>query len=201
MIIVTDLSRGPNRHNIWFTPNELDVFKANRTGHMRRVQLQISKRHTPSASDILGMEKFLSPQLTKEYIVRRSKHKKEVLKEVQSQRVASRIPHNDVDLLAITSGKNSKWARERARVAALLLDKDQETEQLQDLQQTETLEEVYCEFNDTPVHAQLQCSRREPLQETMQPRMVVPSSGVDLSFRNNCSHQRFTRDISPTHYC
>ena len=135
MVIVTNLSLGHDKHMIWFAQNELNLFKANMTDHVKKVRFHISKRHTPSASAILGMEQFLTLQLTNEYKNRRGKLTKEVLKEARWQRAASRIPHNDVDQLARISAENSKWARERARAAALFLEQDQETEQRQNLQQ------------------------------------------------------------------
>ena len=133
MVLITKLSEGPNKHKLWFTQDELDVSKANMTSYIRMVPLHISKRHTPSASTILGLEKYFTPQLTAEYRLRRRKLTKEVVTEARLQQM-SRIPHADVDRLARLSAENSKWARERARAAALFLEQDQENERQQDRQ-------------------------------------------------------------------
>lgn len=159
MVLVTKLSEGPYKHNIWFTQDELDVFKANTISCIQMVRFHISTCHAPTASNILGMEKFLTVQLTEEYKFRRGNLTKEVLNEAHWQRVAARgIPHDElVDQLARIAAENSKWSRERARMAALFLQQDQEIERSQDLQQQqkiETTRQEDCQFTATPRHRQ-----------------------------------------------
>ena len=141
MVLITNLSKGPDKHKIWYTQDELDLFKANMTSYIKMVRLYISERHAPTASSILGMEKFLTVQLTEEYKSRRGKLTKEVLNEARWQRVADRGNPSDklVNLLAKIAVKHSKWARERARAAALFLEQDQQTERSQDLQNNSQL--------------------------------------------------------------
>ena len=133
MVLVANLSEGPDKHKLWFTQDELDASKANMTSYIRMVPLHISKRHTPSASTILGLEKYLTPQITAQYKLRRRNLTKEVVTEARLQQM-SHIPHAYVDRLARLSTENSKWARERARAAALFLEQDQENERQQDRQ-------------------------------------------------------------------
>mmetsp|Transcript_24351 Transcript_24351/g.51011 ORF Transcript_24351/g.51011 Transcript_24351/m.51011 type:complete len:174 (+) Transcript_24351:95-616(+) len=150
MAIVTNLSLGPNKRNIWFTQTELDLFKADRSRRARQVRSHIAKQQSPllGADDILGMEKFLTYQLTKEYLLRREDATRNVLREARRQQqllrrrqfMASssrRIRREDEDeeeenngdddtvhRLARISAENSQWARERARAAALFLEHD-----------------------------------------------------------------------------
>ena len=129
MMLVTNLSNGPNKRNIWFTQDELDVFKANRTTYIAMVRFHISKQHTLTASSILGLEKFLTAQLTGEYEFQRRTLAKAVLNETQRQRIlaARDVPRDELaDQLALVAAENSRWTRERARLAALFLEQDQE---------------------------------------------------------------------------
>ena len=129
MMLVINLSNGPNKRNMWFTKDELDVFKSNRIYDIVMVRFHISKQHTLTASSILGLEKFLTAQLTGEYEFQRRTLAKAVLNETQRQRVlaARGVPHDKlVDQLARVAAKNSRWTRERARLAALFLEQDQE---------------------------------------------------------------------------
>ena len=129
IMLVTNLSNGPNKRNIWFTQDELDVFKANMSNYIAMVRFHISKQHTLTASSILGLEKFLTAQLRGEYKFRRRTLAKAVLNETQRQRVlaARGVPQDELaDQLAWIAAENSRWTRERARLAALFLEQDQE---------------------------------------------------------------------------
>eukprot|EP00579_Thalassiosira_antarctica_P027762 CAMPEP_0202006186 /NCGR_PEP_ID=MMETSP0905-20130828/11019_1 /ASSEMBLY_ACC=CAM_ASM_000554 /TAXON_ID=420261 /ORGANISM="Thalassiosira antarctica, Strain CCMP982" /LENGTH=214 /DNA_ID=CAMNT_0048563903 /DNA_START=52 /DNA_END=692 /DNA_ORIENTATION=+ len=192
MVLITNLSEGPDKHKIWYTRDELDLFKANMFGYIKMVRLHISKSHAPAASKILGMEKFLTVQLTEEYKFRRGKLRKEVLNEARWQRAAARgNPPSDklVDLLAKIAAEHSKWARERARAAALFLEQDQETEGSQDLQQQSiTYRQVDSQFNAW--------RRSASLQETKQSPMTPSSFEADLASMENGSHPRFRMTVS-----
>ena len=125
MVLINDLSRGPSKHDIWFTPDELDSFKDRRSLHAKILRWQISKRRKderPSASDILGLEKYLTIQLTREYLHRRNKLAKEVVGEArrqqQQQQTSPQDEDGDVDRLArisagIVSGRDSAQERRR----------------------------------------------------------------------------------------
>lgn len=134
MVLVTNLSLSPDKHMMWFTKDELEVFRANMTCSIRLTPLHISRGNSPRASDILGLEKFLTTQLTEEFMFRRSIRTREVLREARSQqqeRVLGRAQRGegyDIDRLSRVSARYSKWARERARAAALFLEQDQASE-------------------------------------------------------------------------
>lgn len=78
-------------------------------------------RHKISAGYVLGIEKFLTRRLTEEYKARRDRLVREVLGNFRRQERLGRV---SVSRLARVSAENSEWARERARVAALLLQQD-----------------------------------------------------------------------------
>ena len=145
LILVRNLSsNAPDKYDLWYTPYELETYKRDMALYTRIVRLSISKRFTPSASDILGLEKFLTPQLTQEYANRRYIHIKRVLEEARMQDAHGKgVPRSNQDIkrLARMSAAYSKWARERARAAALFLAQDQEEEERQEkaLQQTATI--------------------------------------------------------------
>lgn len=152
MAIVSDLSSIVDRDELWYTPDDLHVSKTNLLFCKQMVKESISSKQTaPSASAILGLEKFLTDQLTVEYVNRRYKLRKSVLDEARLQEERRRIrrrnsPHaqaehdNDHDMdtltLARISSEQSKWAYDRARAAALFLQHDQEQEARLMLQQT-----------------------------------------------------------------
>ena len=124
-----------DKYDLWCTPDELEAYKRDVVLYRRVVRLSISKRFTPSASDILGLEKFLTPQLTQEYANRRYIQTKRVLEEARMQDARCKgLPRSnqDVKRLARISAVHSKWARERARAAGLFLAQDQEEEARQE---------------------------------------------------------------------
>jgi len=173
MVLINDLSRGPSKHDIWFTPDELDSFKDSISRHAEILRLQISKRRKderPSASDILGLERYLTIQLTREYLHRRNKLAKEVVDEArwqqQQQQTSPQDEDDDVDRLARISARNSKWARQRARAAALFLEQDQETERTT---VAEGPRQEECKLND------MRWSNQSSLDETIRSRRTVPS--------------------------
>mmetsp|Transcript_9955 Transcript_9955/g.16289 ORF Transcript_9955/g.16289 Transcript_9955/m.16289 type:complete len:218 (+) Transcript_9955:3-656(+) len=200
MVLVIKLSEGPDKHKIWYTQDELDLFKADMTSYIKMVRLRISKRHAPTAGNILGMEKFLTVQLTEEYKFRRGNLRKKVLNLARWQRVTARGNPSDtsVNLLAKIAAEHSKWARERARAAALFLEQDQEIEQSQALQQQSMKHrQVDCQFNATPSHRQW--IRRASMQETKRSRMTPSSFEADIASMENSSHPIFMRTVSPSH--
>ena len=149
MAIVSDLSTIVDRDVLWYTPDDLHASKTNQLFCKQMVKESISSKQQVLAGDILGLEKFLTDQLTVEYVNRRYKLRKSVLDVARWQEERRRIrrrniPHadhdynyieHDMDTLARISSEQSKWAYERARAAALFLQQDQEHEALL-LQQT-----------------------------------------------------------------
>ena len=206
MFLIPDLSNLSSscKDKLWSSPDELFASKANLLFCKRAVQRSISKRHTPSASSILGIEKFLTVQLTMEYVNRRDKLRKSVLDEAQWQEKRRRIyrrsssshaaanrmiDDEDVDTLAQISSDHSRWARERARAAALFLQQDQEQE-AQLRQQTV----------DACQDFMLQKEQHQPrrVSHTMDENTASSSSSTPMDMEEDTP--RYVRDVSPMSY-
>eukprot|EP00986_Skeletonema_menzelii_P004190 scaffold1415_cov152-Skeletonema_menzelii.AAC.2 len=116
--------------NLWYSTEEIDLLKACHSHQVHEVRSQLEVHNallneegfTISAAAILGLEKYLSPELTAEYKDRRLALHRAVLAEHRRHRVM-RVPQSTARL-AMTSAKHSQWARERARAAALFLEQD-----------------------------------------------------------------------------
>ena len=116
--------------NLWYSEDEIEFFKASFFGRVREVRSQLRQNSalidegciTINAAAILGLEKHLSSELTAEYTKRRDALHKAVLAEHRQQR-AMLIPHATARL-ATVSAQHSRWARERARAAAVFLEQD-----------------------------------------------------------------------------
>ena len=151
-ILVHDLSNTLEKDTLWYSSEDLIASKANLLYCKEKVRESISKQQSPSASSILGVEKYLTEQLTIEYMNRRHMLRKRVLDEArwqemifrsqQQQRQQQHTNDNDmtierlayngqqVDTLARVSLEHSRWAYERARAAALFLQQDQEQDRM-----------------------------------------------------------------------
>ena len=129
MYHVDNLSLSVDASKLWYSHEETDLFKAWLSHQVEKVRSQIEEHSelldeelvTVDAAAILGLEKYLSSELTAEYKIRRRALKRAVLEEYRWQS-AVKIPHTS--RLAKISAENSRWARERARAAALFLDQD-----------------------------------------------------------------------------
>jgi hypothetical protein len=127
MVFVTNLSVGRHKLNLWFTQEEMDLFKSNVAVDINTIRSSISKNRIPSADHIVGLEKFLAPDLTAEYTTRREKLKGEILNEGRwQQRMGCTDYAENAERLRRISAENSEWARERAQAAAKFLERDQE---------------------------------------------------------------------------
>ena len=127
MAFIKDLAQSPYKQQLWYTTDELDEFKYNSFFSRTMVRHIVAMGELPSVSAVLGMEKFLTRELTDEYVFRRKKFLRAILNEAKSQNKASRQGDTQhVDRLASIACENSKWARDRARMAALFLDQDVE---------------------------------------------------------------------------
>lgn len=121
--------------NLWYSTEDIDHFKAWQSHRVQDIRWQLQANSallleegsgvTISAAAILGLEKFLTPELTEEYKVRREVLQRAVLEEHRRQCVMMRssVPQSTVRL-AMISAKYSEWARERARAAALFLEQE-----------------------------------------------------------------------------
>lgn len=126
LVVETNLSVGPHKHNIWFTQEEMDLFKSSAVVQINRIRSSVSKRRIQSADHIVGLEKFLAPDLTAEYKTRRDKLKKEILDEARRQQGTGCTDNaENAERLKRISAENSEWARERAQEAAKFLENDQ----------------------------------------------------------------------------
>ncbi len=117
---------------LWYSQEETDLFKEWLCLRVRDVRSEL-KYHgdlldeelvTINAAALLGLEKYLTPELTMEYKDRRVALQRAVLKEHRRQRRNCQKSHSDSARLAMISAHYSQWARERARAAALFLEKD-----------------------------------------------------------------------------
>ena len=118
------------RSKLWYSTEETDLFKVWLSLRVREVHSQLGVDHgalldeelvTINAAAILGLEKYLSPEITKEYKIRRLALQKAVLEEHRIHRSLD-VPY--VSRLAKISALHSQWARQRARAAALFLEQD-----------------------------------------------------------------------------
>ena len=91
-ILVRDLSNISEKDTLWYSSEELIASKANLLFCKEKVRESISKQQTPSASDILGLEKYLTEQLTIEYMNRRHMLRKRVLDEARWQEITNNKP-------------------------------------------------------------------------------------------------------------
>lgn len=169
LILVPSLSASPFRHSLWYTRDELDGFKSNMTARIKLIRLHIAKRRAPPAEHILGLEKFLTLQLTKEYKARRCELTEAVMREARFQRWAGAL---DFERMATAASEQSKWARERARAAALFLEEDEARALRKDTQTTMTSRDC----NHQGVTSHRQYARRASVQETKRSRTMTIES-------------------------
>lgn len=118
LIIVSSI--GHEASNLWYSPEDIDLFKEYLSYSVDIVH-SCMKEQSIAHLDMLGLEKYLSPELTDEFMNRRNALKQSVLEEHRWQR-AINISH--ITRLANLSARNSRWAREKARAAALFLEED-----------------------------------------------------------------------------
>ena len=114
------------KSNLWYSTEETDRFKVWLAHRVQEVRSQLQDDSeggvTINAAAILGLEKYLTPELTAAYNDRRLALQRAVLEEHRRHRTM-RVPQSTARL-AMISVKHSQWARERARAAALFLEQD-----------------------------------------------------------------------------
>ena len=128
---------------LWYSKEDIDLFKMSLSLDVHEVRSQLEDNValldnedeeviTINAAAILGLEKFLTRELTKEYKIRRNALQRAVLEEHRCHR-ALKVPHeceheheheHEARRLAKVSLIHSQWARERARAAGLFLERD-----------------------------------------------------------------------------
>ena len=132
MCLVKNLSLSEEASNLWYSQEEINHFEGRFSRRVREVRSQLQQYSdlvdegeggvTINVAALLGLEKHLSSELTAEYKKRRDALHKAVLAEHRQQR-AMLIPRA-TERLATVSAHHSRWARERARAAAILLEQD-----------------------------------------------------------------------------
>ncbi len=100
----------------------MDSFKSNVVNHIRWVRLQEDRKHT--ADHIIGLERFISHEVTSEYQRRKNTHIREVLNHTVHDLDQAHKEDHHAARLARISAVNSLWARARARFSAMLLEDD-----------------------------------------------------------------------------
>ena len=133
MRLVRNLSQSREQASkLWYSQDEIEFFKVRFSRRVHEVRLQLEQNSalidegciTINAAAILGLEKHLTPELTAEYEKRRDALNRAVAAE-HWQHHAMLIPHSTATArLATVSAQHSRWARERARAAAVLLEQD-----------------------------------------------------------------------------
>ena len=122
MVVVVNLTE-KYKQEVWYTEAEMKSFKIN-TRRLAGDMLTNQELHRYNyENNIFGLEKYLSIELFNEFILRREQLMNEVLGEALTQKLYGL----DYNRLARSSEKCSVWARERARVSALVLEFEQLT--------------------------------------------------------------------------
>ena len=121
--LVDNLSNSPYKHDIWYSPEEMDTFNSNAQCLVHYLQ-QLKEKELKNITNMFGFEKHLTVQLNIEFAIRRIKLKRVVLD--RARRKTTGRPYVDADILAQKSRRNSSWARERAYTSALVLSLDEE---------------------------------------------------------------------------
>ena len=132
VIVVVDRTKGI-KDRLWYSGDDVDHFKL----YSKIYANELKKSLTDGSfcgdhSDVLGLEKIL---FGKSYHGRRRLLMSAVLEEQAWQRLSKEMRrrrglgndvdgHNSIIRLAIIAEKNSRWAKERASIAALALESD-----------------------------------------------------------------------------
>jgi len=124
--VVDNLSNSPYKHDIWYSPEEMDTFNSNAQSLVHYLQ-QLKEKDLKNITNMFGLEKHLTVQLNIEFAIRRIKLKRVVLDLDQARRrKTTGHTYADANILAQTSKKYSHWARKRAHTSALVLSLDEE---------------------------------------------------------------------------
>ena len=140
---------------LWFTLADEELFKSKtiiRIHAVRRImRLNQSGGHAPLSAagiSLLGLEKFITREVTEEYSRRRQKLMHDILEESSAH-----YQHHDAgsknsieDRLSKISAKNSEWARVQARLSALSLEIDLLADSIQDCYFAQQVDEVWTQL-------------------------------------------------------
>ena len=119
---------------LWYSKEDIDLFKMSLSIQVREVRSHLDgallgededeKVVSINAAAILGLEKYLTSELSEEYKIRRNALQRAVLEEHRCHRALKVAHEHRSRRLAKVSLVHSQWARERARAAALFLEQD-----------------------------------------------------------------------------
>jgi len=120
IIGISDHSLTIEHSKLWYSVNDIEQLKNKYQNLIHKTRCKLSQQ-TRCSTEITGLEKYLSVELSDEF-----KHRKEELyRAIQNEFLNStngRQP--DIDRLASVSRFHSKWAMTQAMFAAKLLQKD-----------------------------------------------------------------------------
>ena len=120
IIGISDHSLIVEHSKLWYSINDIEHLKNNYQNLIHKTRYKLSQQ-TRCSTEITGLEKYLSAELSEEF-----KHRKEKLyRAVQNECVNSAnggLP--DIDRLASVSRFHTEWAMTQATFAAKLLQKD-----------------------------------------------------------------------------
>ena len=133
MCLIKNLSLSKEQASkLWYSQEEIDQFNARFSHRVCDIRSQLRQNSalideggvTINAAAILGLEKHLSSELTAEYKKRRDALQRAVLAEHRQHSAMPLLIPRATERLATVSAQHSRWARERARAAAVLLEQD-----------------------------------------------------------------------------
>ena len=119
LITFIDLPDHDERRERWFFEDDIDTFKRRMLQERHRISSKLTTTTTPIDNDDLimciGMEKLLTPKLSRIVKQRQLDHLHSILAEQERQEVENII---DEEAIASLSEQNSEWTRRRAHKLA-----------------------------------------------------------------------------------
>lgn len=140
MYVVTNLhdhNNATSRNSMWYTMSDISQHKTANAYNIVQTRMHLAQARgsqqqhqqrscppipPPTNIEILGIEKYLSSNLTREH----KRRKRQLFHAIGTEQVQQRLflKNNDPDRLAGVSRAHSAWAMERAQMSAWLLQQD-----------------------------------------------------------------------------
>lgn len=117
MFVVDNLRE--ERPHLWYSVRDVEDLKYEHRQVIQDIRLKLSEQITP---DIVGLEKYLSSDLSREFKRRKRQVYSAVTSELEFQNEF--LKEINPDRLATVSSHHTKWAMEQAHYAAQLLEQD-----------------------------------------------------------------------------
>lgn len=118
---LSDLDEDGIGRKLWYSPRDIDEL---RERYMQSIYITRMKLSHQSRAEIVGLEKHLSSELSKEFKRRKAEVYSAINTELEFQQ--DYLKEHNWDRLATISSHHSKWAFEQAHYAAKLLMQDVE---------------------------------------------------------------------------